>query len=818
MDIDKIGKEIDIIPVEISYRIIELFSAGLYSSPNKAFEELVSNSYDAGATKVCVYVPLDKTLESSILWVCDNGQSMDGAGLKQFWKIGSSNKRLNENPNRPPIGKFGIGKLATYILTHKLSLICKSISGYFAVTMNFASISTTEQSEIIKLSERQLTLEEAKIILSPIIVKNDQSMLSFDLWGDSAEPTWTFAILSDLKPKAQQIKDGKLKWILSTALPLNPNFNLYFNGVKIKSSKENLKVLKSFVFGLNDETASKFGYETSKHNDIPCIHLPSLMNVVGKIDLFEDSLVKGKSEEFARSHGIFLTVRGRLINIDDALLPGMIAMSHGVFNRVRIEVNADGLDEYITSTREAIIESEPLSQLKKYIERKFEEVKKEYFNRLEEEERKNKATFKIAYASTSLSRRPLVTSIKKLFDGDISGLYLVESPENLSNNEKEKILNELNLEISSEKGIIQNVEWTALNPEDPIAKFHLLDRTARINLMHPFFANLIDEVKSHLPFQLIAITEILTEAFLIESGVSEEIVRSTMHKRDNLLRELTFSDKPNATLVAQILQASLGDSTGLEQAVSDSFNTLGFESTKIGGSKKPDGLARAILGHINSTENYSVIFDAKSTSKSKIMASTAHISGVDRHRDDYKAEYSCVIAIDFEGGTDNNSAVNVEAKKHKINLIRAKDLLTLVLLSSPKQIGLKELREFFENCHTVLETSNWIGKIKEKVVNPGPIKELLETTYRLMTEDKEPPYIAVVRVNHTELKKMSLEDLKTLVQSLERLVPNFIKLSSEGVVELQTSPAIIINTINKLFTSDSIPLEFREMYLKSFGI
>ena len=48
------GKKIDDIHVTLSYRIIELFSAGLYSSPNKAFEELVCNSYDAHASKVGV--------------------------------------------------------------------------------------------------------------------------------------------------------------------------------------------------------------------------------------------------------------------------------------------------------------------------------------------------------------------------------------------------------------------------------------------------------------------------------------------------------------------------------------------------------------------------------------------------------------------------------------------------------------------------------------------------------------------------------------------------------------------------------------------
>ena len=44
--LEQFGRVIDNIDVKISYKIIELFSAGLYSSPNKAFEELICNSYE----------------------------------------------------------------------------------------------------------------------------------------------------------------------------------------------------------------------------------------------------------------------------------------------------------------------------------------------------------------------------------------------------------------------------------------------------------------------------------------------------------------------------------------------------------------------------------------------------------------------------------------------------------------------------------------------------------------------------------------------------------------------------------------------------
>ncbi len=53
------GSVTDTINVELSYQIIALFSEGLYSSPNKAIEELVSNAFDADASTVHVSLSLD---------------------------------------------------------------------------------------------------------------------------------------------------------------------------------------------------------------------------------------------------------------------------------------------------------------------------------------------------------------------------------------------------------------------------------------------------------------------------------------------------------------------------------------------------------------------------------------------------------------------------------------------------------------------------------------------------------------------------------------------------------------------------------------
>ena len=113
-------------PISMGPRFLELFSENLYSSPNKAFEELVANSWDAEASAVYVSIPDNLNAPEAAVWVLDNGVSMDGDGLETLWQITSGHKRALQNAKRPQIGKFGIGKLATYILASEITGICKA--------------------------------------------------------------------------------------------------------------------------------------------------------------------------------------------------------------------------------------------------------------------------------------------------------------------------------------------------------------------------------------------------------------------------------------------------------------------------------------------------------------------------------------------------------------------------------------------------------------------------------------------------------------------------------------------------------------------
>ena len=646
--LEKTGRIIDTIKVTISYRIIELFSAGLYSSPNKAFEELVCNSYDAFADSVSVYVPPDLTIDSAYIWVCDNGEGMDQQGLKDLWRIGSSSKRIPErDEKRLQIGRFGIGKLATYVLANKLTYVSKKNGRFLAVTMDYTDIS--DDSDLV-LNERELTELQAKKLLKAYTSEGAQS-LSFKLFGKHAADSWTFSILSSLKVKAHEIKDGRLKWVLRTALPLNPGFKLYYNVVQIESSKIDRPLMKKWIIAKNDDIAEAHsGISCRKADGLHLIDFENLKGVHGKIELYEDSLVEGKSAELGRSHGIFLMVRGRLINIDDPLL-GLEAFSHGVFNRTRIIIHADELDSNLTSTREAVKESQPLSQLKDYIKKKFNnEIRKYYFEKEEEQNKEQNISYRLSKTSLTASKRPLLVFADKFFRGEIANPLLINKP---SLERQENLLQELREELNKDESFIKDIDWQILRATDQIAKLDLESGKLTINLLHPFVANYIDEYKSKLPLQFVAITEVLTEAHLYELGLDEQIVNSIIRRRDNTLRELSLSDREGSPAVAQMLKDAVADPTGLEDAVYRALLALGFEATQIGGKGKPDGVATAVLGFSaqDVNESYSLTYEAKSTGSKKISAKTAGLATINNHKKNYRAQYAIVVAIDFEGAS-----------------------------------------------------------------------------------------------------------------------------------------------------------------------
>jgi hypothetical protein len=332
MDFFKIGQEKSDIEVRISYRIIQLFSEGLYSSPHKAIEELVSNAFDAGATNVQVVLPPDLSAAGATIAVIDDGTGMDAQGLRDHWLIGVSAKRSQgfaSPKERKQIGKFGIGKLATYVLANRLTHICKVGSTYYSTSMDYSKIPTGDAGGIyteerVHLPLRILTEKQAKEAVDPWTGGPKPGDKAIKLFGPGAAKAWTVAIMSNLKPMASEIQRGRLRWILQTAMPLRDDFNLYLDGDPVPSSKLKVKKVGHWVLGkeLKDIPKPAPDMEVTEDTKVPKnspqhygLSHPDLGRITGYVEVYEDPLDTGKSTDIERSHGFFVYVRGRLVNI-----------------------------------------------------------------------------------------------------------------------------------------------------------------------------------------------------------------------------------------------------------------------------------------------------------------------------------------------------------------------------------------------------------------------------------------------------------------------------------------------------------------------
>lgn len=794
-DLKTVGTEATKIQLLISYRIIELFSAGLYSSPHKAVEELVTNSYDALASRAHVLVPQDPYAPGAAIWVVDNGEGMDTEGFQWLWKIAQSNKRdfESEATTRPAIGKFGIGKLATYALGRRLTHISKRDGMYHAVSMNFAEIKPDETTnqQPLDLSLRALTENEAQGLVEPLMKGTGPGYEAVKLFGGEGEDSWTVAVVGDLTPLAKELKLGRLKWILSTALPMSPQFRLYVNGEEVESAKEEIQLLKGWIVGIDDRAAESLELEiVLPEADGPGVKIPGIGVVRGDAKLYRGPLTQGKAADVGRSHGFFVMVRGRLINMDDALF-GLPALSHGPFGRFWMRVDADGLDEVLRSTRETVLESEGVNFLREYMTAKFNEARTYYDNWLEQTEEEANLAVRLAGTPTNLSSGPMIRAVSGVLDGVFGPLALTDVPADLDTEKGRELIQSLYEDAGSETGIVRDVRLSDLGVDGRLAVFSVDERAVRINSQHPFYLNYADLYKKSEPFELLAVAEVFSEAYLLDEGVDQHTVAIFMRRRDRLLRELVYTRELSAALVAQVVNDAVADPTGLERAVALAFSSLGFEVTPLGGRGKADALASARLGVREGAgpepADYSVTIDAKSTEGTKVSAKTVGAATIARHRRKYGAKSAVVVAVDFEGSKDVGSAVCEEAREHEITLLRARDLARLVAAAATRRLGFTRLAEWLNGCRIPDESEAWVDSIVEEQPARSPLKPILDAAWELAGKLPDPVKIAAIQARLADGLTLKQQEIQDWLSMIHRLVPELVFLDGE-TVSLELSP------------------------------
>ncbi|RKY12788.1 MAG: hypothetical protein DRP65_00265 [Planctomycetota bacterium] len=829
-----IGDEKTKIEVKISYRIIQLFSEGLYTSPNKAIEELVSNAFDAGAHNAHVILSPDLVAKDSTIVVVDDGTGMDINGLKKHWIIGVSDKRNDSGiaNGRKQIGKFGIGKLATFVLARRLTHICKRNGHFYSTSMDYSRIPEGEQGGIeteekVTLPLRELTEEQAKVAIGKWVNGNKPGFKAFKLFGPKATDSWSIAVMSNLKDLATELKRGRLRWVLQTAMPLRDDFILYLNGDQVPPSKLG-KRLKRWGLGkdmkklqkpapVDDLEVTSDLQEPEKSIHRYGLTHPELGRVTGYAEIYRDLLTEGKSADVGRSHGFFVYVCGRLVNIDDEYFGiDRNQLRHGTFSRFRMVVYIDRLDKDLRSSRETIRDGVLVNITRNILRAVFNQVRTEHEKLEREASSAVSMSVRLASSPGSLTRGPLISLIEAALEGKFSPRYL-RFPSDLSRAKQKEFLKQLKERIEDPAKFVQEVMVDILEDRG-IALYDAENAVLIINKTHPFVASFLDEYETNrrsLALELYAMSEVLLEAYLYEVTGDENMVRDVMDLRDELLKHLVRSSgKKNAYLVAQALEDSVTDADALEIALVDAFDSMGFDVSRVGGNGKPDGIAKAYLGASakGGEQRYIVSLEAKSKQRLgvKVKKSQVGVSTVARQRDEFHCDHAIVVGPDFETKKGNKSAVIREIKANSsktgktITLMRVCDLASLVRLVPLKRIDLGKLRELFQTCTSSIESGEWVKKLKEeKKQSVPPWRDILEEIWKLQNETPGEPVefkeitTAMRRAKKSDLKK---DKMRGYCRALAALAPDYVSVRTNSI-ELSQRPDKVLDAMKATFAA-----------------
>lgn len=823
--IEAFGKHRKNIPVALSTRFLEHFSEQLYSSPNKAFEELVANAWDANARSSYIFLPEDNSAQDASVYVLDDGESMDDAGLEDLWKVAYSNKVNQQvtSGGRVMIGKFGIGKLATYVLANKLTYVCKASDGIIrAVTMDYSKLDTGKQNLINELSLdlRETNEPELKKLLEgtsdgkkihDLIAKHIPAPRTPEWENEFGGPpspkpsstgTWTLVVLSSLKQRGKEIKRGIVRRMLQSALPLGAELNIILNAEVLASKKSALPLIADWEIGPDlginevslparegaeeDEEPEKISVKLQK-SPYPHAEIDGIGIITGRVKLFRERISGGKSEEHGASNGFFVNVRGRVTNSDPHF--GEKDLSHSVWSRFRMTVRADALNDLLSVNREQFTDDKRLRVFKAFLRQCFNKARTEY-------EKQDK------WADSGMAIVQSYGMLPLLSFRDFVEDHLTEPGSSLeifdaTDNREEELKKYKDATQNDVREVLKGVDFSQFGVSAPLVKYSLQNRKILVNSDHPFVKEHSEDAGEKAAIKDAILVDLLTDVHAHDLGIDSVQLEELRQKRDRIARMVAKIHRRSGAQIAYLLRevSKHPDWRALEIIVGDALEYLGLEVTRIGGSGEPEGIAKAKLppDKEGRSQGYSFSYDAKSSQSGRAQTGNCNVAGLTRHRDSKDVDYILLVAPDFQSG-----ALEEECEKFIVTPIRAADLGNLLLLSAEYgAIPLTKLEELFD-CYTPDAVSGWVTNLQvwmkdQRKLTLGNLIDTLETL-----EDGFPDTVSVSvladRCRTVTKQKVTETDVRRLLAGLQIIVPDLIQVENDRVV-INAHPAKLAEAI-----------------------
>lgn len=790
----------------------------------------------------------DLTADDASVWVLDNGVSMDIEGLEALWAVATSQKRDGDaQSDRPQIGKFGIGKLATYILANCLTYVCKATDGKIrAVTMDYRRIDAKPEVlhiDPLPLDVRELNEEQLTDLLSSLDASVDvEKLIAEDVPPPAADVgyenefggpdvavaasglTWTLAILTSLKEAGQDMHQGHIKRMLRYALPLGASMRIAFNGEPLESIKISTDIADEWVLGENigmteipparseedeegdavtitevQEPASANGDDTPEpHIFIDGIEGP----IYGRVRLYEERISGGKSEALGSSNGFFVNVLGRVINAEDPYF-GLENLNHSAWAKFRATVRADGLDDFLAVNREGTLESDALHLFRRFLFALFNKARSSH-------DSKTRAAWPNVgeVLTDSWGTVPLQALRQVVKDG-------------LANDDLPPFINSDGADPQAEaelfdgmatdavEEVISDVVLEDLGADEPFVRYDLSTHRVVINSQHPFAIEHGDTHEQQLLLRDAALVDLLTQAFMADAGISNDLLDQISEYRDQTFRLIAQRRRRNGIQLAALLVEATSYDEGLERIAGDALEFLGFKVRRLGQPGKTEGVASAPAEAADSdlAASYSFTYDAKSSDKGKVKTGNIGVAGLVRHREDEEADHTLVIAPDYEVG-----ALEQECETNNITPIKARDLSRLLVLAATRgPINLVGFRAVFD-LHDPNTVADWVGDFiaeteSEPILGYDELLEALESIGHSGPDAITTSVLAKeVRTLRDDSQFPTRHDVAAVMKGLEVLLPNVVRVVGDNVY-IGTSPTKLRDAIRTQL--GSVPADFK---------
>ena len=824
-NIKSIGVNVDQVEVKIGPQFLNLFSKQLYSSPNKAFEELVCNSWDADAENVHIRIPENLEAEDAKIWILDDGSSMDVEGFHDLWSVASSKKRDSDTISiRKSIGKFGVGKLSTYLLANQLTYICKPGDGIVRmITMDYRDIEAKEGGHLhidpVPLAVRKiddnafkefcsgyLNAPHLEHLFHSSVEQINCEEFEDEFGGAENSPsmggnTWTIAVLSDLKEEGKSIQIGWIKRLLRTALPLGNSIRIALNNEALLPSKTDVTVLQTWELGpaleIDTLTIDEDTIPIEKKSiPYPHIVIPKVGELSGKVKLFADKISGGKSAATEASNGFFVNVLGRVIHPEDPYF-GLQNLHHGTWASFRCTVRADDLDRKLTVDRDGMVDGEEVKVFRALLMACFNMARSHQKKEQEKGWPSNSEVITRNFERT-IPFEPLKRVVEENLASESDPVEFLNFP---ASEDHGKLRDEWRTLMGNPSKIIKKTIARKLSREEKIFRYDVSSQEIVMNKSHPFYIEHTTTTEAYQALSDAVLVDLMTDAFILDSGLPEERLSEIREYRDRMQRLVALMRRRSPISIAEAINNMTADVKGFETIIGDALDSLGFVVERMGQSGKPEGLATAIISRQSDdeVEEYSFTYDAKSTQHGRVPVGNVGVSGLARHKADCAANFSLVIAPDFADG-----ALEKECAENGVTPMRAKDLAKLVMLTvGYGPINLREIKDLFSS-HSPDESAKWVAvletKLDEKKIIPIPI--IMQAFERLVENNPRlPDVIAAAQIAERCREIMEddefpqRKDVISALRGLAKIVPNVINCNERGEIFLLTKPDQIASAI-----------------------